>query len=77
MLVPLLHPLVECFYPFNLKSSAIISELPGVNKKIDKPININPITPENITFFLNKELYLTAWITAPTMKKIPMKRIIK
>lgn len=45
--------------------SAIISELPGVNKMTDSPTNITPITPENITLFSNKELSLNVWKSAP------------
>lgn len=68
---------MNIFYAFNLKSSAIISELPGVNKKIDKPISRTPITPKNITLFIENELYLNACKLAPKIRKIPKKRIIK
>lgn len=52
--------------------SAIISELPGVNKMTDSPTNITPITitPENITLFSNKELSLNVWKSAPQTQTI-------
>ena len=65
------------FYSFIPKSSAIISELSGVNKKIAKPIKRTPIPPKNITLLFDNNLCLTTCEPAPRIRKIPNKRMIK
>jgi hypothetical protein len=65
------------FYSFILNNSAIVSELPGVNKYNDNPINKMPIRPGTITLLLNKELFLNAYKPALKTRKIPVKRMIK
>jgi hypothetical protein len=58
----------------NLKSSAIILELPGVNKKSDRPTKNIPIIPKVRTLLLSNEC-LNAWKPAPKIRKIPTKKV--
>ncbi|MFD1448150.1 hypothetical protein [Oceanobacillus profundus] len=54
-----------------------MSELPGVNKKTDKPINRTPVEPKNITHLFESERCLNACKAAPEIRQTPIERMIK